>query len=454
MTKTIEIVTSRQHLADVDEKLAARLARESGKEVESIDLIRKAYADVKVDVDEDERSVVATISTEIVDRDSEVMLAQGMDKKWFEKNPVVMYAHNYGSLPIGRAAWIRKDKNRIQAKTIFATADANPEAEQIFQLFKGGFLRAWSIGFIVLDSREAKKGEFTQDVRRVITKWQLLEYSAVPVPSNMEALSERQKQEFKAFEARHPISDALKHQLGLVMAETGTQDDSALPSASRPGAEYTDEEVEKISRPVEGKPLPTEHACRLKDPGNFDRFRRGSRTSGGKTYYIIFGHPKAGGGWQEQAYRYKKAAWTAAEAGAHCKKHKGSFTAAKTKEKFNCECIDCGYKVTTEKHCNTFKCAKCGGTMRRAERPGPGQAMVRELDERLQAIEDAVQKLTPATVTITQTEPVQPTEPPTITVPDDFSEKVGETFAKKLLDGLGEKIDEKIAHARGRVTET
>jgi len=42
-------------------------------------------------------------------------------------------------------------------------------------------------------------------------------------------------------------------------------------------------------------------------------------------------------------------------------------------QQFDCECIECGYKVKTDKHCNTFKCPKCGSTMRRQERPGPGQ---------------------------------------------------------------------------------
>jgi len=40
---------------------------------------------------------------------------------------------------------------------------------------------------------------------------------------------------------------------------------------------------------------------------------------------------------------------------------------------YDCECIKCGYKVKSKKHCKDLKCAKCGGTMRRAERPGPGQ---------------------------------------------------------------------------------
>jgi len=41
--------------------------------------------------------------------------------------------------------------------------------------------------------------------------------------------------------------------------------------------------------------------------------------------------------------------------------------------KFDCECIDCGHKMKSDKHCNEIKCPECGGQMRREERPGPGQ---------------------------------------------------------------------------------
>jgi len=45
-------------------------------------------------------------------------------------------------------------------------------------------------------------------------------------------------------------------------------------------------------------------------------------------------------------------------------------------ETFNCECIKCGFKLESEKHCADIKCPECGGQMRRAERPGPGQDSV------------------------------------------------------------------------------
>lgn len=48
---------------------------------------------------------------------------------------------------------------------------------------------------------------------------------------------------------------------------------------------------------------------------------------------------------------------------------------------FSCECIECGWTTKTTKHCDTFKCEKCGGTMRRAERPGPGKESSQGVEE-------------------------------------------------------------------------
>jgi len=53
------------------------------------------------------------------------------------------------------------------------------------------------------------------------------------------------------------------------------------------------------------------------------------------------------------------------------------------KTKYNCECIECGHKIKSEKHCKDLKCPKCGGTMRRVERPGPGEESKIIYDEKL-----------------------------------------------------------------------
>ena len=53
-------------------------------------------------------------------------------------------------------------------------------------------------------------------------------------------------------------------------------------------------------------------------------------------------------------------------------KAKGMFDRIK-ESVYHCECIECGYQETSETHCKDLKCHECGGQMRRAERPGPGQ---------------------------------------------------------------------------------
>jgi len=56
------------------------------------------------------------------------------------------------------------------------------------------------------------------------------------------------------------------------------------------------------------------------------------------------------------------------------KKAKSQWTVSEGfQEKYLCECIECGYQMESEAHCNTLKCPECGGDMRRAERPGAGQ---------------------------------------------------------------------------------
>jgi hypothetical protein len=78
------------------------------------------------------------------------------------------------------------------------------------------------------------------------------------------------------------------------------------------------------------KPYPNEHACRLRDPGDFQEgsFRRMTRYHEGKKYSVIMGKLEDEDTLTEQAYRYPKETWDAADARAHCKDHDGSFEAA------------------------------------------------------------------------------------------------------------------------------
>lgn len=77
-------------------------------------------------------------------------------------------------------------------------------------------------------------------------------------------------------------------------------------------------------------PFPNFHACRLRNPDDFqsDSMRTMHRKHEGKDYSVIMGRLMGEDAMTEQAYRYAKSAWTASDARSHCKEHDGSFEAA------------------------------------------------------------------------------------------------------------------------------
>jgi hypothetical protein len=115
------------------------------------------------------------ISTSDEDRQGD-MLDQS---KWFldnyEKNPVVLWAHDYGSLPIAICTGISVQGGKLIAEGKFAPAELNPFAAQVAGLYDMGFLTATSVGYI-----QHEDGDL-----------ELLEFSFVPVPANPYALSLR-----------------------------------------------------------------------------------------------------------------------------------------------------------------------------------------------------------------------------------------------------------------------
>ena len=61
-----------------------------------------------------------------------------------------------------------------------------------------------------------------------------------------------------------------------------------------------------------------------------------------------------------------------AAAKKHLPSHKNE-NGQRMSEKYECECLDCGHKFSSEEHCADTSCPKCGGDTRRAERPGDGK---------------------------------------------------------------------------------
>lgn len=146
-------------------------------------LLKSYVADVKAD--SDARTVEFTISTGAVDRDRDTIAVDGWKLAAYRKNPVVQWSHDYSIPPIARATKLRVDGDSLKATAEFAPAEVYPFAETIFQLIKGGFLKATSVGFRPLKHAfNAERGGMD------FMSQELLEFSVVPVPANADCLME------------------------------------------------------------------------------------------------------------------------------------------------------------------------------------------------------------------------------------------------------------------------
>ncbi len=145
-------------------------------------LIRPGEFDLR-DVVPSQREIVGMITTNSIDRYGEVVDPAGAMLDKYRKNPVVLLNHITWGLPIGKNIWIKAEPNGLLAKTRFADTR---EGADVFRLYDEGFMKAWSIGFLPLQWNDGSAGS---GFRRQFTQWELLEYSAVTVPANPDAVS-------------------------------------------------------------------------------------------------------------------------------------------------------------------------------------------------------------------------------------------------------------------------
>ncbi len=127
-----------------------------------------------------------TIFANELSRDGMSVDLDGMDFSNYEKNPVVLYAHDHtgrtdsGGLPIGRTLRLaRTSAGEIRAEFEFLAGDAF--AERVRNAWEKGFLRGASIGWRPVETRPS--GSRARAVRS-----ELLEWSIVAVPADPDAL--------------------------------------------------------------------------------------------------------------------------------------------------------------------------------------------------------------------------------------------------------------------------
>jgi HK97 family phage prohead protease len=165
-------------------------------------------------IDTENRQIRVLASSADLDRDREKILPTAFKELLgtYKSNPVFLAAHTHRSddgspTVIGKAVKIWFNKKGLWAIIEFAKTEL---AEKYWQLYRDGFMKAVSIGFMVIehkDEYDEKHGRI-----RVITKAELYEISAVAVPANPQALvkSKQRKLDFVMSKRKLSSEDAFE----------------------------------------------------------------------------------------------------------------------------------------------------------------------------------------------------------------------------------------------------
>lgn len=291
----------------------------------------------------------AVVTTPRKDRDGDRLRTEGAIVD--ERMPTLW--HHMLPMPVGRLLKVLQHSER--RLKVASTLIDSPLGLDTAHLMEHGALRI-SHGFrpLEFEAIQSKEGEPPGfDVK----KFEVLEVSVVTVPSNPDAVITA----YSGGKLHHPdIKEWARRQFDerqkVFAAASITTADMPDPAPQSPESKAVLDDAESggeeaappTFEPENGKPYPNEHACRLRDPGDFKpgSFRRTTRKHEGKTYSVIMGRLKGENTMTEQAYRYPKDGWQKAEANRHCKEHKGRFEAAS--ETGHEPCVECGDFIPTE----------------------------------------------------------------------------------------------------------
>jgi HK97 family phage prohead protease len=178
-------------------------------------LFKTFHADIKAS--SDARTVKFLISTASVDRDGDTMDPKGWDLAAYKKNPTVLWSHDYSSLPVAKAISIEQTDQGLAAVAEFPAKGIHAFADTVYELLKGGFLGAASVGFRPVEHTKATD----RDRGINYSKQELLEWSIVPIPANPEALVQMSLDQPQHKGLLKPLVDWSEKFLGEYYGERG-----------------------------------------------------------------------------------------------------------------------------------------------------------------------------------------------------------------------------------------
>ncbi|MFQ5841061.1 MAG: hypothetical protein ACE5I8_01380 [Thermodesulfobacteriota bacterium] len=333
------------------------------------EILRRYYRAKIRGIDPENFTADALISDGSVDRHGTIIepTAWKKDIKYYKDHPVLVASHNHYDLlsQIGEAQRIKLTDEGPVVKFKYYVGEGNEQADWGWKLAEKG-MAMFSVGFMAHewedlgaeDQEKQKKKDPTRVAWRRYNRVELAEVSQVVVGSNRNALQR------------------MAELSGGVMKVEGTEGEKAdiksvIDFANEILKQIKDipeeEEMVPISDEEVERPYPNHHACRLRDPGDFQKgkYVTQKRKHDGKEYSVILGRLKGEKTLTEQSYRYHRNVWTEKEARAHCKDHKGILFEPATGEGgklYKWQCTKCS-NVTETKPEKSMICPVCENEM-------------------------------------------------------------------------------------------
>lgn len=225
-----------KQFGDCEGPLGLPMRSESAKELESLlttidpecrklGLQRMSKVPASFSLEEGERADISLVTCDTLDADREIVMPTGLDWSRFKKAGMpVTWCHNYNELPVGRAAWVKRQKqgdvDGWLAKTLYADKPDNFTgewfADAVWHMVKSKIIRGKSIGYIPTKMRAptTKEAEDNDGLRWVFETCVILEYAVTPIQSNPDAVVQEVA---KCMKKGMNIPDKILEDMGLIV---------------------------------------------------------------------------------------------------------------------------------------------------------------------------------------------------------------------------------------------
>lgn len=143
---------------------------------------------------DEERTAEFVMSSEVEDRDGDIIRVAGIDLDAFKSNPVALYMHDRGAwkeqavFPIGHWENVRVEGKNLVGTLRLRSEGSSAVVDEVASCIAEGALRACSIGFSIREAKQRYDANENPLRGLEITRSELRECSVVIIPANQGAI--------------------------------------------------------------------------------------------------------------------------------------------------------------------------------------------------------------------------------------------------------------------------